>query len=413
LLISPGFAAEEVLPQLPKNQFRASALLPPGSELKDVMFPSYDDRHALVSVLKAKMMTFVSPQQIAADEVSVQFYNPDQSQRGRIDLAQALMDREKGLLRSDDPLEIQYDRMTSTGTGLRYFFEQHEGFLLGPVTTRIRQVPPKKTTMKASSSKLPATAALGMTLLAQPLAAAPPPPMTAQEKAAIQADAAPMAPAAAAAVAETQAKLKADLAASQKASDAAASLLDQAGLPATSPGTFAPATQPLDIPAAPTDMVIDGKGGFYFDDAEGVFVYLKNVTVKDPSYNLSGANELKVFVGKKAPKPKDAKDPKAKKPSMENSLGDVERIVATGAIRVVKEASEGQERVEASAAVFTYNAKAEQLILTGGYPWVKQGEGKQRLVAQEPNAILRINLKPYKVVAEGHWITVFDPKQKP
>ena len=41
----------------------------------------------------------------------------------------------------------------------------------------------------------------------------------------------------------------------------------------------------------------------YFDSDEGVFVYLKNVRVTDPRFTMSGANELKVFLGKKPEKP--------------------------------------------------------------------------------------------------------------
>lgn len=410
-LISPCVAGEEDALQLPKSKFQATALLPPGSELKDVIFPAYDENKGLVSVLKAKVMTLVTPEQIAAQAVSIEFFNPDQSPRGHVNLVQALMDRGKGLLSADEPVEIQYDQMTSSGTGLRYFFEQRQGFLLGPVSTHIRQNPNEKT-MKASSTKLPATAALGMTLLAQQLTAAPPAPMTSQEVAAIQADAAPHAPVAAAAAAAAKASLAADLAASEKANQATSDLLRQAGLPSVPAATIPAPDKPLDKKPGPTDTVIDSEGGFYFDAAEGVFVYLKNVTVKDPRFNLSGANELKIFLAKKPPLPKDAKAPK---PSQEANFGGsfdgAERVVATGAIRLVKEASKGQERIEASAAIFTYNAKAEYIDLTGGYPWVFQG--KQGSRAMEPDLNLRIFLKPYKVVTEGHWETILNPKQKP
>ncbi len=417
LLVSPGLAGELGTSQIPKSKYQASALLPPGSELKDVIFPNYNEHHRLVSVLKAKTMTLVSPQQISAEAVSVKFCNPDQSQRGHIDLAHALLDQDQGLLRSDQPLEIQYDQMTSHGTGLRYFIQQHQGFLLGPVTTHILQAPPK-TTMKSSPSKLTATAAISMTILAQPLTAAPPAPMTAQERAAIEADATPKAPVVAEGVADAKASLAADLAASKQATEATAKLLDQAHLPASSATTFSPDTHPLEKEPGATDTVIHCDGGFYFDADQGVFVYLKNVTVKDPRFTLTGANELKIFLGKKPPEPKDAKtqkDTKTAKPSKEDSISagfdGVERIVATGAIRVVIEASEGHEQIEASAAIFTYNAKAEQIILTGGYPWVIQGKQYQR--AKQPDLSLRIFLNPYSVVTEGVWETVLDLKQKP
>jgi lipopolysaccharide export system protein LptA len=407
-LILPCAAGEEDALRLPKSKFQATALLPPGSELKDVLFPAYDENNGLVSVLKAKIMTLVTPEQIAAQAVSIEFFNPDQSPRGHVNLVQALMNRGKGLFSADEPVEIQYDQMTSSGTGLRYFFEQRQGFLLGPVSTHIRQNPNEKT-MKASSTKLPATAALGMTLLAQQLTAAVPAPMSSQEVAAIQADAAPHAPVAATAAAAAKASLAADLTASEKANQATSDLLRQADLPGVPAATIPAPDKPLDKKPSQTDTVITSDGGFYFDAAEGVFVYLKNVTVKDPRFTLSGANELKIFLAKKTPV---TKDPKPKK---ETGLGGgfdgVERIVATGAIRVVKEASEGQERVEASAAIFTYHAKAEQITLSGGYPWIVRGNQYQR--AKQPDLNLRIFLKPFSVVTEGVWETVLDIKQKP
>jgi hypothetical protein len=414
-LVSPYAAGEEPLPRLTKSKFQATALLPLGSELKDVIFPAYDANKELTSVLKAKSMRLVKPEQIAAQEVSVEFFNPDQSPRGHLSIVEAVMDQGKGLLSADEPVVIQYDRLSSSGTGLRYFFEQREGFLIGPVQTNIRQPTPEKT-MKASSSKFPVTAALGVTLLAQQLTAGPPPAMTAQEVAAMKAAAADRAPAAAAAATDAKARLASDLAASEKASQATQALLSQGGLPSAPPATIPAPSQPLDKQPSPTDTVINSDGGFYFDADEGVFVYLKNVTIKDPRFSLSGANELKIFLAKKAPAPTPlAKDTPAAAPKKDNPLAGgfdgVERIVATGAIRVVKEASEGQERVEASAAIFTYQTKSEQITLSGGYPWIVRGTQYQR--AKQPDLTLRIFLKPLSVVTEGVWETVLDIKQKP
>lgn len=411
-ILSSCAAGDEVSPQLAKNKFQATALLPAGSELKDVIFPAYNQKKGLVSVLKAKIMTLVTPEEIAAQAVSIQFFNPDESIRGQVDLVKALVDRGKGLLSADEPVAIEYDQMSSRGSGLRYFFEQRQGILLGPVSTHIRQKPTDQT-MKSSSTKLPATAALGMALLAQQVTtAAPPPPMTSQEIAGIHQDAAPKAASAAAASTQTKTDLAADLAASEKANQATAALLTQANLPASPAGGIPAPDQPLDREPSPTDTVIHSDGGFYFDAEQGVFVYMKNVTVKDPRFQLSGANELKIFLSKKTEVPADPNAPKPKeKSSLAEGFDGAERIVATGAIRVVREAAEGQERVEASAAIFTYNVKDEKVTLSGGYPWIIRGSQYQR--AKQPDLNLRIFLKPFSVVTEGVWETVLDIKQKP
>ena len=70
-----------------------------------------------------------------------------------------------------------------------------------------------------------------------------------------------------------------------------------------------PAAKPLEVKTGPNDTVINCTGGAYFDADAGVLVYLKNVTVKDPRYDMTGANELKIFFEKKPPRKKRS-DPK-------------------------------------------------------------------------------------------------------
>ena len=385
----------------------AISLLPDGSELKDVMLPRYDENHILVGVLKSKTMTLVNSGQVAGTTVSVEFFNPDQSPRGRIDLKKATFYQDKGLLAANEPVTIKSDQVNAHGSGLYYSFVEGKGFLLGPATTTIKA--PPKTTMNSPHAPLRATAMLGMTMLATPIiAAAPPRALTAEETAAIQADAESKAPAAAAAAATTRTTLDSDLADSTAASKAVSTFLVQAELPPVPQDTPPSPAKPLDITPGPEDTVINSTGGIYFDPDEGVLVYLKNVTVKDPRFNLSGADELKVFFAKKpakekkdAPKlPEKSKDPLGG--GIGANFGDVEKIVATGAVLLDQKPTEaGKEPIKASGAIFTYNIKADQVILKGGYPWVMQGKTFMR--AKEPNLILRISPKAGGFITEGNW----------
>jgi lipopolysaccharide export system protein LptA len=152
-------------------------------------------------------------------------------------------------------------------------------------------------------------------------------------------------------------------------------------------------TKPLDVQPGPADTVIHCEGGMYFDADAGVLVYLKNVTVKDPRFNLSGANELKIFLGTK---------PAANGKSAKARFGDVERMIATGAVKIEQKAPDaGKSPINASGAVFTYNVKKEEIVLSGGYPWITQGTTYMR--AKEPNLILRIFPKTGSFVTEGNW----------
>jgi len=408
-------AGEAADASLPKKKITSFTLLPDGSQLQGVMLPRYDQDHNLVGALKARAMTLVNAGQIAGETVSIEFFNPDQSQRGRIDLVKATFYQEKGYLVAKEPVKIKTDRMTASGSGLYYAFERGEGFLPGPATTII--LASTETTMHLPTSPLRATAMLGMSLVTQSLSAAPPPTLTPAQLAALQADAASKAPAAAAANTAARAALDADLADAATASKAAATFLAKADLPAAPAAADSAVAKPLDVQPGPAATVIHCEGGMYFNADEGVLVYMKNVTVKDPRFDLSGANELKIFFGKKPAKtaqkdeskaPENTSNPKAADKakagfggSVGANLGDVERIVATGAVKIDQKATAGKEPIKASGAVFTYNLKADEMVLSGGYPWFTQGATYMR--AKEPDLILRISPKTGSFVTEGNW----------
>ena len=369
-----------------------------------VMLPRYDENQNLVGVLKASLITLVNEETMAGKDVSIGFYNRDQTPRGRVDLTQAVFNQARGTLETIEPVTLQSDRLRAKGTGLYYAFEQGEGFLTGPAATWIQ--PPTETTMNSHHSPLRATAMVGLSLITQSIAAAPP-TITPEAKQAIQADAASAASIHANTARIARMDLATDLEASNAANARAQAFLKQAELiSTTAPGNAPPppAAAPLDVKPGPTDTLIECDGGMYFDADQGLFVYLKNVRVNDPRFTLTGANELKIFLTKKQEdkKPKPATD-KNDKPGLGigADFGDVERIVATGAVRILqKEAEPGKEPVEASGAIFTYRPDTGQIVLSGGYPWVKQGTSFMR--AKEPNLILRIQ-KSGSFVTEGNW----------
>ena len=104
----------------------------------------------------------------------------------------------------------------------------------------------------------------------------------------------------------------------------------------------------------------------YFDADEGLLVYLKNVRVNDPRFTLSGANELKIFLEKKpaqnpeSPK-RDGAERRRNPPTKRNQVGggigakfgDVERVFATGAVRILQKAANGQTTRSKPAARFS------------------------------------------------------------
>lgn len=387
-------------------------MIPVGSELKGVMLPRYDQAQRLVGVMKAKAMTLITDQTIAGETISIEFFNPDRSPRGRVDLVKATFNQAKGTLDAREPVTIQSDRFSAKGTGLVYAFEPGEGFLLGPATTWIQN--PIETTMHSSPSPLRA-AAIGATLLTQSLAAAPPPPVSEGEMTALHADAAPKADDHAAAAKAARTNLGRDLDASNAANAAARAFLETTELtPAKSAGEapVVAAAKPLDLQPGPQDTVILCDGGMYFDADEGVFVYLKNVRVNDPRFSLTGANELKVFLGKEPADPAKKPDNKDKTSlGFSGKFGDVERIVATGAVVIDQKPAPGKDPVKASGAIFSYNIKTDQVIITGGYPWFIPQKGIC-LRAKQPDLIVHLSPKAGTAVAgPGEWETILSTEQ--
>lgn len=122
----------------PRPKIPAINLLPPGSELKGVILPQYDEQHRLTGVMKSESMTLVSPDQIAASIISVDLFNPDQSPKARIELISAKFNQEKGQLVSRETVKIRSIQMLTTGGGIHFLLSENKGFLMGPVTTRLK-----------------------------------------------------------------------------------------------------------------------------------------------------------------------------------------------------------------------------------------------------------------------------------
>ncbi len=265
--------------------------------------------------------------------------------------------------------------------------------------------------MKNSSPSLRVTAFLGMTLLVHSLHAAPPQPVTTEETVKLQADAKSKAHEVNAANAESKIRLETDLADSAAASAAVATFLVQADLPANPP-VAEPVAKPLEVKNGPNDTVINSSGGMYFDADAGVLVYLKNVTVSDPRYKLTGADELKIFFAKKPVEPKKegagpdpAKLANDKDPGLGGDLGakfgDVERIVATGAVVLDQKAAPGEEPIKASGRIFIYNLKDDEIVISRGFPWIFKGTTYMK--AKEENLSVKIFPKTGSFATQGNW----------
>jgi hypothetical protein len=414
-LLSAGIVyANDPLAEATKNPM---ALLPNGSVLHGVLLPRYDKDRNLVGDLKAEVMTLVNPEKTQGENVLIQFYHPDRSLRGKVKLQNAVFNQTTSQLLAEEPVEITTDKLVAKGNGLIYAFQTGQGFLIGPSTTWISYSEPS-TSMRPSTNQ---TAALLALCLAPSLTiAAPPTNVSEAELAQISAAAASTKPQLDSKTDSTEATLKADITEGEKASEAAHSFVKSGDLKDISPEPTKEGA-PLEVTPGPNDTVIKCDGGMYFDAEAGVLVYLKNVSVTDPRFTLTGADELKVFFDKKEPKkpkPTDKKEsnkpepvdkkeadnkqvtkkPKASGPAA--NFGDVKKLIATGTVHFVQKGVAGKEAVEASGGILTYDVPKGEIIISQRYPWVKQGKFYAR--AKQPNLTLRL-LNNGSFSTQGEW----------
>lgn len=362
-----------------------------------VLLPRYDAERRLVGDLHAETLTLIDPEHIQGEDVLIRFFNPDRSLRAKAKLQKALFDSEKSLLRANEPVEITNDRLIAKGSGLVYEFQNGEGFLIGPVSTRI-SAPKKETSMK--SSPLHTAALVAMCLAPTPIYAKPPAFVTEEEIKSIEADASSMKSEINASNLSAKNKLAADEKAGDEATQAALAFVDNASLEVATTPTDDEQAKPLDIKQNPDDTLINCDGGMYFDAEEGILVYMGNVRVTDPRFGLSGANELKIFFEKKAGG--DANDKKGDpvKQGPDTDFGNVQRLVAEGAVVINQKSVDGKDPVKASGRVLTYNVSSGEIIIHGGFPWVQQGAFFAR--AKEADLTLRL-LTDGSFSTQGNW----------
>jgi lipopolysaccharide export system protein LptA len=392
LLAAPALCAQGTAPDVKKNPV---SLLPSGSVLKGVLIPRYDKERNLVGDMKAETMTLIDTERVQGENVLIRLFNRDRSLRGKVKMENALFDQAKSRLFANEPVEITADRLVARGVGLVYSLREGKGFLKGPTSTRI-SAPPTATSM--ISSPFSAAALVAFCLAPSPLVALPPPFVSEEEIAAIKADSAPAKPEADKRSAATQASFNESVEQGNKASAAALEFISTSEIKTVAAEEPAAEAKPLEVKPGPDDTLITCDGGMYFDSDEGILVYLGNVKVTNPRFSLSGAQQLKVFFEKK-PEKKDAKG-KPKEPAGMGNFGDVQKIIAEGAVRIDQKGVNGEEPIQASGRILTYNIPTGEIIIHGGFPWVKKGTYFNR--AKEPNLTLRL-LTSGSFSTQGNW----------
>lgn len=412
----------------PKQKSPVSSLLPEGSQLHGVVIPRHNERYQLVNSLMADVVTLVNDEIIAGEHVTIDFYDNLGSRNARIKLHQATFSQTAGMLHASETVTLDADRCKARGTGLHYAIQSGRGFLNGPAITWMHE-PSPKTTMKSKTPSI--IGAAGVALIAQTAATTEAQSRTAPPDGPVKVNTVAQNPISEAR-AEAQEQLEKAIESSSTTDAEVRDFIENTPLDyenITGNKATTPPAEALKFEPGPDHTVVNCDGGMYFDSDKGLLVYLKNVRVKDPQYTLTGADVLRIYMaqkteakpqkksGEKKETAKPGKQPeqsgssaqtdgeaaqrKAPVPAIGGNFESVEKIVASGAVRILQKTVEkGKQPVEASGALFTYHPKTGDILLSGGYPWVKQGDFFAR--AKEPNLTLRMK-KDGSFVTEGNW----------
>ena len=431
--------------------FLESEMLRDGSILKGVTLPSYDRSLKLTSVVRADEMVIVSEERINAKNMLIEMFDDNGVPDARIAMKRARYLPSRKMLISDEPVSILSNKLTANGSALVFDTAKTRGFLHGPVKA-VTELD-LQTSMNAKPARHAFAAGALLMAAATPLPAQEPKEPTAAERFAELR----LKPEELQQISAEAASKKAELSETSGSAKAAMDLVDSESEDArvTMNGFFrvaaltslmaepAPPASgeavPLPpIPENPLKTTITSKDGAYFDSAAGLAIFLKDVEVKNPEFQLKGADELKIFMTPEPeedenPKPKDKGAPEGaaadKKPAGDPSkpkasgkpaaetveitpelaekmragkeaaaklgkqgdkadFGDVKRLVATGVVEIFyqpKKTSDGkeQEPIMASARTVVYDIEKEQIILRGGSPWVLKGKDLQRVNGED------------------------------
>jgi len=114
--------------------------------LKRIRLPRYDKNFIPLSLLSAEKMEVIGGQQIRADGVSVELYNPDGSIKARTKMRHAHYKEDTATLEAKEAIYIDGEGFKASGSGLVFDLETRRGFVLGPASTifQIKQPNPAK-----------------------------------------------------------------------------------------------------------------------------------------------------------------------------------------------------------------------------------------------------------------------------
>lgn len=390
----------------------AMKMLADESVLNNIIVPQYDDKLRLSSVLRAARVKRINEDTLKAIKVNIEFYHTDQTLRGNILMGDAVLEDHSNL-RSNKPVSLSSGDLSANGQGLIYDIEKERGFLFGPATAST--ILDNRTSMNTSPTYRFAATGI-MMMAASALNAEGLNALNDQEIKELDELTKSKSGEIASTTIAIEKQIEKDTAESEAADEEVAKFLDEAGIEPVATdgenGDSKPVPGPEPLKTDEFLATVDAKKGIYFDSQKGLLVFLEDVKVDHPEFNLTGANEAKVILEKKEekkPKPeedkgednnqgspevnKDGKD-KNKDESMFSGpkFGDPTRIVATGVVVIEKKKTgPNSKTAKASGHEISLDLKTNELIIRGGNPWIISEGASGQII--DPDGYIRMNVK--------------------
>lgn len=118
-----------------QGEFPGLQLLPPGSIVKGISLPRYEN-HRVTAHLMADEMEILSRSEVKMTGIRIALYS-EANETTFVEMVRAHYDFRTGTMNSDAEAGVQNPRFTARGAAVSYNSVRQQGFLKGPVSTTI------------------------------------------------------------------------------------------------------------------------------------------------------------------------------------------------------------------------------------------------------------------------------------
>lgn len=383
----------------------------PGSVIKDLLIPRYDENKNASLVLRADRLVVETLKNLSAENLTLHLITSQDSEAlngSWFSIAACRYDINNSMLRSESAVDVVSANYVLRSQGLITKIEKGQSdftaFLLPPVYGFLNPDSNQTSAMTRTRQSLLLASLLATQAAAQEPSATPPAPNDAFF-----------------ALTPRSQEIDAKMQEFAKTHDVKIVAVPQPIATVESLKPVDPvAAIPQFIPAADA-LGFACKGGVFYDSKTASLTLLREVTVRNPAYAMTVQGEVKVLFEpdtekkkssnekddvkkddekKDEPKPEDAKKPEKKKTS-ENALGKVKQMLGSGGVAFEAIDKDGVKNFASGDSV-VYEVTTEEIYLKGNKLIFQQGT-QSRFESASPNAWLRFNKKTKDFTMSDGW----------